>query len=479
MTFYAGDGSAIDSEIVTITVNNANQAPILTAIGPEAADENVNLNFGVSASDPDATISTLTTSTLPTGATFIDHANGTGTFNWTPTFSQAGSYNVTFYAGDGSAIDSEIVTITVNNINPAPVLAAIGPRSTTENVNLTFGVSASDPDATIPILTTSTLPTGASFIDNANGTGTFNWTPNFTQAGAYNITFYAGDGTAIDSEIVAVTVTDAGNQAPVLAAMGPRSTAENVNLTFGVSASDPDATIPTLTTSTLPTGATFIDHANGTGTFNWTPTFTQAGVYNITFYAGDGTAIDSEIVAVTVSDAGNQAPVLAAIGPRSTAENVNLTFGVSASDPDATIPTLTTSTLPTGASFIDNANGTGTFNWTPTFTQAGVYNITFYAGDGTAIDSEIVAVTVSDAGNQAPVLAAIGPRSTAENVNLTFGVSASDPDATIPTLTTSTLPTGATFIDHANGHRDFQLDAEFHSSGSAQCDILRQRWIIT
>ncbi len=179
-----------------------------------------------------------------------------------------------------------------------------------------------------------------------------------------------------------ITVTDAGNQAPVLAAIGPRSTAENVNLTFGVSASDPDATIPTLTTSTLPTGATFIDHANGTGTFNWTPTFTQAGVYNITFYAGDGTAIDSEIVAVTVTDAGNQAPVLAAIGPRSTAENVNLTFGVSASDPDATIPTLTTSTLPTGAIFTDNANGTGTFNWTPNFTQAGPHNVTFYAGDG-------------------------------------------------------------------------------------------------
>ena len=220
-------------------------------------------------------------------------------------------------------------------------------------------MSASDPDATIPTLTTSTLPTGASFIDNANGTGTFNWTPNFTQAGPHNVTFYASDGSLIDSEIVTITVADAGNQAPVLAAIGPGSTAENVNLTFGVSASDPDATIPTLTTSTLPAGATFIDHANGTGTFNWTPTFTQAGVYNITFYAGDGTAIDSEIVAVTVTDAGNQAPVLAAIGPRSTAENVNLTFGVSASDPDATIPTLTTSTLPTGASFVDNANGTG------------------------------------------------------------------------------------------------------------------------
>ena len=115
---------AIDSEIVTITVNNANQAPILTGIGPKATDENVNLNFGVSASDPDRDHSNPDDIIASAGASFTDNTNGTGPFNWTPTYSQSGSYNVTFYAGDGSAIDSEIVTITVNNANQAPILTA-------------------------------------------------------------------------------------------------------------------------------------------------------------------------------------------------------------------------------------------------------------------------------------------------------------------------------------------------------------------
>ncbi len=468
VTFRASDGVATDSEVVTITVLDAgNQAPVLAAIGSQATTENVLLSFGVSATDPDGTIPTLTTSTLPTGAGFTDNGNGSGTFNWTPDFLQAGSYSVTFYASDGVAIDSEVVAITVLDAgNQPPVLAAIGARSTTEQVLLTFGVSATDPDGTTPTLSTSTLPTGAAFTDNGNGTGTFDWTPDFAQAGSYSVTFYASDGVAVDSEVVPITVADAGNQAPILAAIGAQSTTENVLLSFGVSATDPDSTIPSFTTSALPTGASFIDNGNGTGTFNWTPGFTQAGSYNVTFRATDGVAVDSEVVTITVLDAGNQSPVLAAIGAQATTENVLLTVAVSATDPDGTIPALTTSTLPTGATFVDNTNGTGSFNWTPDFTQAGSYSVTFYASDGVAIDSEIVAITVADAGNQAPVLATIGSQATTEEVLLAFGVTATDADGTIPALTTSTLPSGAAFTDNGDGSGSFNWTPDFTQAGA-------------
>ena len=90
------------------------------------------------------------------------------------------------------------------------MLAAIGDRPATEGVNLSFAISASDPDATTPSFTTSTLPTGASFVDNGNGTGTFNWVPGFTQSGSYPVTFRATDGALVDSEVVTITakVTD-------------------------------------------------------------------------------------------------------------------------------------------------------------------------------------------------------------------------------------------------------------------------------
>jgi hypothetical protein len=241
----------------------------------------------------------------------------------------------------------------------------------------------------------------------------------------------------MDSEIVTITVTEDGNQLPVLDPIGDRSTTEGIQLTFTVTASDAES-IPTLTTSLLPGTATFVDNGDGTGTFVWTPSYTDVGSYLVMFYATDDSlAVDSELITISVLEAGNQLPVLNPIGAQSTTEGVPLLVSVSATDAES-IPTLTTSTLPTGATFIDNGDGTGTFDWTPDYTQAGTYNVTFYATDDSlAVDSEIVTITVNEAGNQAPVLNPIGAQSTTEGVLLSFGVSASDPDGTIPTLSTS------------------------------------------
>ena len=198
------------------------------------------------------------------------------------------------------------------------------------------------------------MPNGAQFGDNGDGTGVFDWTPDLTPSGTYNITFYAtDDSTAVDSEVVTITINEAGNQLPVLSAIGAQSTTENVLLSFGVSATDIEST-PTLTTSVLPTGAVFTDNGNGTGSFDWTPTFLQSGSYSVTFYAADDSAaVDSEIVSITVNEAGNQAPALATIGAQSTTENVLLSYGVSAIDIEGTV-SLTTTGLPAGASFTDN-----------------------------------------------------------------------------------------------------------------------------
>jgi len=124
------------------------------------------------------------------------------------------------------------VSIIVTGTNLLPVLDPIGNRSVAEGGNLNFGVTASDADGTIPVLTTSTLPANATFVDNSNGTGTFNFNPDFTQAGLYPVTFYASDGVAIDSEVVAITVTNT-NQVPILATIGNKSVAEGANLNFG------------------------------------------------------------------------------------------------------------------------------------------------------------------------------------------------------------------------------------------------------
>jgi hypothetical protein len=90
----------------------------------------------------------------------------------------------------------------------------------------------------------------------------------------------------------------------------------------------------------------------------------------------------------------NHSPVLTAIGNKSVDENSNLAFTLSATDEDNDPLTFSASPLPNGATF--NAN-TKTFSWTPTYSQSGIYPVTFTVRDdygGSA--SETVTITVNN-----------------------------------------------------------------------------------
>jgi len=186
-----------------------NKKPILDPIGNKSTTAGTALGFTVTASDPDGSITSLTSSTLPTGATFIDNDGDSAVFGWTPLSNQVGDHSLTFYATDDSAaVDSETITITVFSTgNDKPVLAGIGNQIVSEETNLNFVVTATDPDSTIPTLSVSALPAGAFFVDGGDGSGVFDWTPLFNQVGIHNVTFYATDDSlAVDSELVRITV---------------------------------------------------------------------------------------------------------------------------------------------------------------------------------------------------------------------------------------------------------------------------------
>ncbi|MCI0404472.1 MAG: Ig-like domain-containing protein, partial [candidate division Zixibacteria bacterium] len=463
VTFIASDGDLADSELVSITVNEAgNQPPVLAPIGAKIIDEGQLLQFRISSSDPDGTFPALSALGLPSGATFVDSTNGAGSFNWTPSFAQAGTYNLTFIASDGSLADSEAVTITVNNVNRAPILDPIGAKAATEGQLLQFRVAAADPDLTVPALSAAGLPLGALFVDSLSGAGSFAWIPLFTQSGTHNVTFIASDGALADSEAVVITVGDV-NRSPVLAAIGAKTVNEDQLLQFLVLASDSDLTVPALTAAGLPAGAFFTDSLSGVGSFVWTPDFFQSGSHTVTFIASDGTLADSEAVAISVINV-NRAPILEPIGGQTIMEGQLLQLRVSSSDLDLTVPVLSALNLPLGATFIDSASGAGSFVWTPDFAQAGNYIVTFIAADGLLADSELVSITVNEF-DRAPVLAPIGAQTTSEDQLLQFRISASDPDLTVPVLSALNLPSGATFVDSSNGAGAFVWTPGFNQGG--------------
>ncbi|MDO8647761.1 MAG: LamG-like jellyroll fold domain-containing protein [Candidatus Diapherotrites archaeon] len=98
------------------TAPPANNPPILSAIGNKTVTAGQQLQFTVSATDPESNPLTYSASNLPSGATFN---SSTRAFSWTPTTTQAGTYsNVNFSVSDGQASDSEAITITVNSETP-------------------------------------------------------------------------------------------------------------------------------------------------------------------------------------------------------------------------------------------------------------------------------------------------------------------------------------------------------------------------
>jgi len=291
-------GPAPDIGVYECVLDPDNPTPELQTIGNKSVNENVTLTFEINATDPDGEPITYSVQSMPSGATFSNQ-----TFSWTPTYNQAGSYQVRFIASDGNSNDSETITITVNNVNRAPVLGPIGNQSVNENALLSFSVSATDPDGQAITYSVSGLPAGAIFTSQ-----TFTWTPSYDQAGAYPVTFTSDDGQAQDSQAITITVINV-NRAPVLTAIGNRTAYADVLLTFTIDATDPDGDAITYSVGTLPSGAAFTGQD-----FNWMPSQSQVGSYAVTFTAGDGQLQDSEMVTLTV-DVDSLAPTVTNCSP--------------------------------------------------------------------------------------------------------------------------------------------------------------------
>lgn len=188
--------------------------PFLNPIGNKTVNEGEQLQFTITASDPDNDTLTYSAANLPPGASFNAQ---TRTFSWTPTFNQEGNYeNIEFTVtnnGTPIELDTELITINVGNVNRAPEFDTVSPKEILENVQLNFSVQATDPDGDEFTLSASDIPSGASF--NAQS-GVFSWTPTLSQSGNYIVTFNATDnGTPVEIGTIDVIITVGDEPTPI------------------------------------------------------------------------------------------------------------------------------------------------------------------------------------------------------------------------------------------------------------------------
>ncbi len=415
------------------TVVSGNHAPVLTPIDSQTGVENGGLNFTISATDADGDNLTFSTGTLPDGASFNA---STRTFSWTPDYAQSGVYSVSFTVSDGSKTDSETVSINIADVNRAPLLAEIGTQTVGEGSALSFTISGFDPDDDGLTYNVTDLPAGANFNQV---TRQFSWTPPYEtteNTRIYPVTFSVTDGALSDSEIVTINVTNV-NRAPVLDPIGVQNLTEGDSFNLIVVANDPDGSNLSYSATNIPAGAVF---TQSTRSLSWIPTNNQSGTYQVTFTVSDGSLSDSEIVTLNVANL-NQAPALDAIGSQSINEGVELVLTITASDPENSSLVLSASGLPEGASFDD---AQGLFSWTPSFSQAGSFTVTFSVSDGSLSDSETVAISVVNS-NQSPSISGSPATTVMANLDYQFTPTAIDPDGDSLVFSISNKPSWANF----------------------------------
>ncbi len=162
--------------------------------------------FTITATDNSNSVEVSYTVTGPSGSSVSGTGSGLVIIP-ASTFTAPGTYTITVTATDAAGnTAASTFTVSVAEVNVAPVLDPIGPHSVVAGQQLTFTAAASDANIPAQPLTFSlsgTVPAGAS-IDGSMGI--FTWTP--ATAGSYTFDVVVSDGNGgTDSETITVTVT--------------------------------------------------------------------------------------------------------------------------------------------------------------------------------------------------------------------------------------------------------------------------------
>lgn len=347
----------------------------------------------------------------------------------------------------------------------APAFTAAGDQTVAEGSELTFNVSASDPDVgqTATLALVSKPDSSTVTIDGQ--TATFKWTPGNTDAGTHYLILSATDGKSTTYDTTKITVTNV-NQAPMFTAEGSLAAAvnvpEGVEFTFTFAATDePDNTNLYFTILEGPAGAT-LDIA--TGAFAWTPAFGTNGTsenLKVVVFDTDSLASDTTSSVLTITKT-NRAPVIARVSSSTAAtEGQEFTFEFSATDPDSA-DVLSYSVAEVGGNDTTAVMVGSVFTWTPNFMAAGTHQFAVTVTDNGSpnlSDTDTLSVVVANA-NAAPTFTAELQNQTIEfGQTITFKYEASDPDGDVLVYGfDGESPDGAT-LDAATGEFSWTPEA--------------------
>jgi uncharacterized delta-60 repeat protein len=475
----------------TVSITNVNDAPVITSNGSGAAaainiTENTTAVTTVTASDADLPAQVLTfTKTGTDAALFNLNASGVLTFIAPPDFegTHGNTYTLTVTVTDNGSPalnDTQALTITITNVNDAPVITSNGSGAAaaigiTENTTAVTTVIATDADLPAQVLTFTKSGTDAALFNlSASGVLTFIAAPDFEGAhgNTYAVTVTVTDNGApaqSDSQALTITVANA-NEGPGMVGLGPVVTNEDTPISVNFTVVDPDAGAVLTLSVTSSSNTTLLPLANvvfttGAGnnrTVTFTPAANENGFGTVQLNVSDGSlgqGVSFSFAVNSVNDApgfvvGANQSVLANSGAATIA---GFASGISPGPANEAAQTV---------SFTVTNSNNALFTTQPAIASNGTLTFTPAAAPGTAtvsvtavdnggvanggVNTGAVQTFTISIGNPAPTDIALSANSMAENnaANATVGtLSATD---NLGDVNTFTLVTGAGSTDNAS-----------------------------
>lgn len=451
----------------TVTVNVApiNDAP--DAVNDTATtDEETAVTIDVlgNDSDVDGDALTITAATVPADQGSVAIVNNELVF--TPATDFFGEATISYSIEDGNGgTDVAEVTVTVNNINDAPV-AVDDIVETPEDTPVTIDVLGNDVDVDGDPLTiaSASVPADQGSVAIVGNEVVFTPAPNFN--GPATITYTVDDGQGGTDTGTATVNVGAVNDGPT-ANDDAVTTDEDTPITIDVLGNDTDADGDALeiTAASVPAAQGSVAIVGNELVF--TPAENFNGDVTISYSVSDGNGgTDSAEVAVTVTPV-NDAPV-AVDDIQTTDEDMAVVVDLLGNDTDVDGDTLTLASVsvdPAVGSVSDNGDGTVTFTPAPNYNGPATISYTVSDGQGGTDTGE--AVVSVGAVNDSP-LAVDDTATTLEDTPITVDVLAndSDPDGDPLTVISASVPASQGTVAVVGNQVEFNPAPDFNGTAT-------------
>lgn len=349
---------------------------------------------------------------------------------------------------DGSSAIFNLSTLTpgAKNDNKAPIINKwTNPSKNNTNISAITNITINITDDTVQVNSTKINFNGTNFSMAKNGdVWNFLWNTSQNSQKQYNITIFFNDsyGKSGSDTLYNILV----NNSPYIVSFSPSSlaqtVAENSNINFNVSATDPDDAIDFIW---------FIDgKLNGTSTFNfsYSPDFDANGTHSVNVTVNDAASNQVSMKWAVIVTNFNRAPILGSISDKTFSKNINSSFNISANDFDN--DTLTFSANHSGIIISKINNSAATISWKPTNRDLGKNMINFSVNDVSMIDSKLMVISVNITNNTPPAITPVPKTTASVNEEYSYDIDASDADNDILNFSIRTNASGMS-IDSSSG----------------------------